>query len=103
MQPSNAHRASRLTFYCKDPDSHGADECETFYSTDGDSWIAQGKRRGPKIAAQLVSLASDETFVEISGRTIDAFVRKYAKEHYGVDLSRAEIGTDLGGPAIPEA
>lgn len=74
------------TFFIKDPNSHGADDCETFYSTDRGSWIAQGKRRGPKVAAQLVGLANDETFLEISDRTVDAFVRKYAKEYYGVDL-----------------
>ncbi|MFI9558501.1 hypothetical protein [Nonomuraea endophytica] len=75
-----------LTFYSKDPDSHGADECETFYSTDQGSWIVQGRSHGPKVAVQLAGLADDETFVEISRRTADTFVRKYAKEHYGVDL-----------------
>ncbi|WP_109505304.1 hypothetical protein [Nocardioides speluncae] len=74
------------TFYCKDPDSEGFDDCETFYTTDRDSWLVQGKRRGPAVAEQLVGLADDETFVEISGRTAAAFARKYVKEHYGVDL-----------------
>lgn len=74
------------TFYCKDPESHGADDCETFYTTDRGSWLVQGKRRGPQVAAQLAGLAEDETFLEISGRTVDAFARKYVKEHYGVDL-----------------
>ncbi len=74
------------TFYCKDPESHGADDCETFYKTDRDSWLVQGKRRGPQVAAQLVGLAEDETFLEVSDRTVDAFARKYVKERYGVDL-----------------
>lgn len=75
-----------LTFYCKDPDSNGSRECETFYETDRGSWIVQAKVRGPEVRDQLVSLAPDETFGEMSGRTVDAFVKKYAKERYGVDL-----------------
>lgn len=75
-----------LTFYIKDPDSNGSRECETFYETDRGSWIVQAKVRGDNVRGQLVSLAPDETFGEMSGRTVDAFVRKYAKERYGVDL-----------------
>lgn len=75
------------SFYIKDPESGVSGDCETFYSTDRDSWLIQGKRRGPRVAAQLVSLADDETYLEVSGRTVDAFVRKYVKENHGVDLA----------------
>lgn len=75
-----------VTFYCKDPDSAGSRDCETFYETDRGSWIVQAKVRGDNVRDQLVSLAPDETFGEMSGRTVDTFVRKYAKERYGVDL-----------------
>lgn len=74
-------------FYIKDPDSGVGEDCETFYETDRDSWLVQGKRRGPQVAAQLVNLAEDETYLEISNRTVDAFVRKYVKENHGVDLT----------------
>ena len=33
-----------------------------------------------------IGLAPDETFGEMSDRTVDTFVKKYAKERYGVDL-----------------
>ncbi|MEV6864425.1 hypothetical protein AB0M44_25880 [Streptosporangium subroseum] len=78
-----------VTFFCKDPDSQGDVECDTFYSTDHDSWIVQGKRRGSKVAAQLVALAEDETFLELSGSTAEIFVRKYVKERHGIDLGVA--------------
>ena len=74
-------------FYIKDPESGVSGDCETFYSTDRDSWLIQGKRRGPQVAAQLVNLADDETYLEVSNRTVDAFVRKYVKENHGVDLA----------------
>jgi len=76
-----------VTFYIKDADSQGSDFCETFYTTDRDTWVVQGKRRGPKVAAQLVALAPDETFCEMSGRTIELFVRRYVRDHYGIDLA----------------
>lgn len=76
-----------VTFYVKDPESTGSEGCETFYETDHDSWIVQGKIRGPKVAEQLTALADDETYLEVSGRTMDAFVRKYVKENHGVDLT----------------
>ncbi|MFC5185383.1 hypothetical protein [Actinomadura harenae] len=91
------------TFFCKDPESHGADECETVYRTDRASWIVQGKLRGPKVAAQLISLADDETFSEISDRTMEHFVRRYVREHYGIDLGEAASESDLGGSSLPEA
>jgi hypothetical protein len=75
-----------VSFYVKDPDSSGDKMCETFYATDRNSWVVQGKRRGAKVAAQLVALGDDETFCEMSNRTVDHFVRKYVKERYGVDL-----------------
>ncbi|MQY06134.1 hypothetical protein [Actinomadura macrotermitis] len=68
--------------------------CETFYATDRDSWVVQGKQRGAKVAAQLVALGNDETFCELSTRTVDHFVRKYVKERYGVDLDRAMVESD---------
>lgn len=74
------------TFYIKDPDSGVGEDCETFYATDRGSWLVQGKRRGDTVASQLVNLADDETFLEVSNRTVDAFVRKYVKENHGVDL-----------------
>ncbi|GAA2640641.1 hypothetical protein SMC26_44650 [Actinomadura fulvescens] len=77
------------TFYSKDPESQGDVECDGFYATDRDSWIVQGKKRGPKVAAQLVALADDETFLEISGPTAEVFVRKYVRERYGIDLGSA--------------
>ncbi|MDX6740350.1 hypothetical protein [Actinocorallia sp. A-T 12471] len=73
-------------FYLKDPDSNSAELCETFYRTDRDSWIVQLKKRGPRVRAQLVGLGEDETFGEMSGRTMDFFVRAYVKEHHGIDL-----------------
>jgi len=75
-----------VTFYCKDPQSNGEQMCETFYETNRGSWIVQAKSRGPEVREQLVALAPDETFGEMSGRTVDTFVKKYAKERYGVDL-----------------
>jgi hypothetical protein len=74
------------TFFCTDPNSQGGVECETFYETDRGSWIVQLKKRGPKVRDQLVALADDETFGEMSGRTMDVFVRKYVRERYGIDL-----------------
>ncbi|MFE4518339.1 hypothetical protein ACFRMQ_29645 [Kitasatospora sp. NPDC056783] len=46
----------------------------------------QLKKCGPKVRDQLIALAEDETFAEMSGRTMDVFVRKYVKERYGIDL-----------------
>lgn len=92
MQSPDAGDDVIVTFYIKDPNSQGSDFCETFYATDRDTWVIQGKRRGAKVAGQLVSLASDETFCEMSGPTMDLFVRKYVKERYGVDLARALEG-----------
>ncbi|MCD0453081.1 hypothetical protein LO762_28435 [Actinocorallia sp. API 0066] len=90
--------ADELTasFFCKDPDSNHGEDCETFYRTDRDSWLVQGKRRGERVAAQLVALADDETFVEMSQRTVDLFVRTYVRETYGLDLGDAPGGTGLG-------
>ncbi|GAA0914893.1 hypothetical protein [Nonomuraea longicatena] len=78
-----------VTFYCKDPHSQGAVECESFYRTDRGSWIVQAKKRGPGVGAQLIGLAEDETFGELSERTVNAFVQKYVREHYGIDLGDA--------------
>lgn len=75
------------TFYVKDPESAGANGCETFYQTNRDSWIVQGKRRGPQVGEQLVALAEDETYLELSDRTIDAFINMYVKEKHGIDLA----------------
>lgn len=75
-----------LTFYIKDPGSDGSQQCETFYETDRGSWIIQSKVTGPGVRGQLVNLAADETFGEMSGRTVDAFVKKYVKERHGIDL-----------------
>ncbi|RJL32567.1 hypothetical protein [Bailinhaonella thermotolerans] len=75
-----------LSFYCKDPGSNQDNECETFYRTDRGSWLVQVKKRGPRVQAQLVGLGEDETFGELSERTVNAFVRKYVRERYGVDL-----------------
>lgn len=75
-----------LTFYIKDPESDGTGDCETFYETDRGSWIVQSKVRGDDVREQLVGLAPDETFGELSGRTVDAFVKKYVKEKHGIDL-----------------
>lgn len=75
-----------VTFYIKDGTSTTDATCETFYSTDRSSWIVQGKRRGSTVAAQLVGLADDETFCEMSSATMDAFVRRYVRERYGVEL-----------------
>jgi hypothetical protein len=78
-----------VTFFCKDPDSNSAELCDSFYGTDCGSWVVQGKQRGEKVAAQLVALADDETFLEVSGPTVDLFVRMYVKERYGIDLAAA--------------
>ncbi|WP_018655551.1 hypothetical protein [Actinomadura flavalba] len=78
-----------VTFYCKDPGSQGDIECDTFYSTDRGSWVVQGKARGADVGAQLVALGDDEGFVEISGPAAAVFVRKYVREHYGIDLGEA--------------
>ena len=75
-----------LTFYIKDPESDGTGDCETFYETDRGSWIVQAKTRGDDVREQLVGFAPDETFGELSGRTVDAFVKKYVKERHGIDL-----------------
>ncbi|SDL14649.1 hypothetical protein SAMN05428985_11047 [Nocardioides sp. YR527] len=75
-----------LTFYIKDPESDGTGDCETFYETDRGSWIVQSKITGPEVRDQLVGLAPDETYGEMSGRTVDAFVKKYVKERHGIDL-----------------
>jgi hypothetical protein len=87
MQQHNDNRDDlTVAFFCTDPESQGGVECETFYATDRDSWIVQLKKRGPKVRDQLVALADDETFGEMSGRTMDVFVRKYVRERYGIDL-----------------
>ncbi|MER5643154.1 hypothetical protein [Streptosporangium sp. NPDC002524] len=75
-----------LNFYCKDPNSNQDNECETFYRTDRGSWLVQVKKRGPRVGAQLIGLGEDETFGELSERTMNSFVRMYVREHYGVDL-----------------
>lgn len=79
-----------VTFYCKDPDSQGDQFCETFYETSSGSWIVQAKTRGDDVREQLIALAPDETYGEMSDRTVNTFVKKYAKERYGVDLDRAD-------------
>jgi hypothetical protein len=76
--------------------------CETFYTTDRNTWMVQGKQRGEGVAAQLVGLAHDETFCEVSDPTMDLFVRKYVKERYGVDLSSAARGTGQQRSHHPE-
>jgi hypothetical protein len=83
---SNQDDDLRINFYIKDPESDGTGDCETFYETDRGSWIVQAKVR-PGVRDQLVSLAEDETFGEMSGRTVDAFVKKYVKERHGIDLA----------------
>ncbi|WP_460362864.1 hypothetical protein [Actinocorallia lasiicapitis] len=88
-KPRSGDDELTATFFCKDPDSNHGEDCETFYATDRGSWIVQSKKRGEAVRAQLVSLADDETFGEISGRTMDAFVRKYVRERYGFDLADA--------------
>lgn len=85
----------RLSFYCKDPESQAADDCDAFYRSDRSSWVVQGKRRGEAVATQLRALADDETFIEISEPTVDLFVRKYVEERYGVDLGETTPRTDL--------
>lgn len=45
-----------------------------------------GQEARPKVGAQLIDLGKDETFGELSERTTNVFVRKYVREHYGVDL-----------------
>ena len=75
-----------ITFYCKDPVSGADEDCETFYETNRGSWIVQAKTRGPEVREQLVALAPDETFGEMSDATINTFVKKYTKERYGIDL-----------------
>ncbi|MFC5185661.1 hypothetical protein [Actinomadura harenae] len=77
------------TFVCKDPESGDLDDCPAFYRTNRGSWIAQGKRRGPQVAAQLRSLADDETFCEFPDPLMDLVVRTYVKERYGIDLGGA--------------
>lgn len=94
MQSPDADDAIRLTFYCKDGDSQGDKQCESFYSTDRGSWMVQGKRRGEKVATQLVGLADDETFCEISGPTMDLFIRMYVRDRYGVHLPGTMGGVD---------
>jgi hypothetical protein len=54
--------------------------------------MVQGKRRGPRVAAQLVALAPDETFCEMSGRTVELFVLTYVRDRYGIDLAAAVEG-----------
>jgi hypothetical protein len=76
-----------VTLFSKDPSSQGAAECDSFYATSRGSWGVQGKRHGPKVMSQLTGLADDETFVEVSGPTVDVFVRRYVKERYGIDLA----------------
>ncbi|MDX6740490.1 hypothetical protein [Actinocorallia sp. A-T 12471] len=76
-------------FVCKDPDSLEYDDCPAFYRTDRGTWIGQGKRRGPGVAAQLRSLAEDETFCEFPDPLMDLVVRIYVKERYGIDLGGA--------------
>jgi len=85
-QPPSQDDNLTVTFYCKDPESQGDQLCETFYETDRGSWIVQAKTRGTGVRDQLIGLAPDETFGEMSDRTVNAFVKKYAKERYGVDL-----------------
>ncbi|WP_143685821.1 MULTISPECIES: hypothetical protein [unclassified Streptomyces] len=77
---------TQVGFFCTDPNSQGGVECETFHETDRDSWIVQLKKRGPRVRDQLIALADDETFGEMSGRTMDVFVRKYVRERCGIDL-----------------
>ncbi|WP_433328802.1 hypothetical protein [Spirillospora sp. CA-294931] len=77
------------TFVCKDPGSGDLDDCPAFYRTNRKTWIAQGKRRGEGVAAQLRSLADDETFCELPDQLMDLIARVYVKEHYGIDLGGA--------------
>lgn len=98
MQPPDAGDDVVVTFFAKDPDSQGDKQCETFYTTDRKSWLVQGKRRGVKVAAQLVGFAADETFCEISDPTMDHFVRAYVRERYGINLPRPVGGADRQRP-----
>jgi S-adenosyl methyltransferase len=71
--------------------------CATFYRTDRDSWIVQGKRRGPRVAAQLVAFGDDETFAEIPAPLVDLFVKKYVGAGRGGRAARG--GGGAGGAA----
>lgn len=77
----------RVTFFCKDPESKLLDDCASFYQTDRGSWIVQGQRCGPQVAAQLRALRDDETFVEIPEALVELFVERYLKGRDGTDLS----------------
>ncbi|MEV0612853.1 hypothetical protein AB0I81_05970 [Nonomuraea sp. NPDC050404] len=87
MQDNSSRGDLSLTFYCKDPDSKDVEDCPSFYRTSEGSWMVQGLRHGERVAVQLRALKDDETFVEIPDALAERFVRMYAKERYGVDLS----------------
>lgn len=91
------------TFVCKDPGSGDLDDCPAFYRTNRGSWIAQGKSHGEEVAAQLHSLADDETFCEIPGPLMDLIARTYVKEHYGIDLDGATQRAPALRPNHPQA
>ncbi|GAB3653104.1 hypothetical protein GCM10027589_11040 [Actinocorallia lasiicapitis] len=76
----------RLDFYLKDSDSKADDDCPAFYRTDR-GWGAQGMERyGDAVRAQMRGYKPGETFVELPDSLIHAFVRKYVKDTYGIDL-----------------
>ncbi|SDI11297.1 hypothetical protein SAMN05421505_13445 [Sinosporangium album] len=92
-----------VSFYCKDPDSTGTEDCPAFYRTDRASWIVQGDRQGEHVEAQLVGLKPTETFVEIPERVVERMVIMYAKERYGVDLTGASRRVDQQHTPLPQA
>ncbi|WP_433332946.1 hypothetical protein [Spirillospora sp. CA-294931] len=91
MQSTSAGEDVAVAFYVKDPDSTTRETCETFWMTDRASWVVQGKRGGVEVSRQLVGLAEDETFCEVSERTVNTFVVAFVKERYGLDLGQAAL------------
>jgi hypothetical protein len=103
MQLPTSDDDLRLTFYIKDPASQGGDDCETFYRTNRRSWMLQAPQATSTALAQFVSLAPGEVGSEMSDGTMDAFVVKYVKECYGVDLSTTARTTEPGRTGSPQA
>ncbi|GAA2623380.1 hypothetical protein GCM10010411_69420 [Actinomadura fulvescens] len=94
MQSPNLDDDLRLTFYVKDLNSKGTQDCPTIYRTNRDTWGVQGEEpAGEGIRAQLHGLKPSETLVEVPDTLMDPFVRQYVKERYGVDLGPAAGGT----------
>ncbi len=87
MKSVDGDEPTTLTFYCKSPGSYPNPDCPSFYRVEEGGWMGQGEaRESEQIRAQIQNLKPAEGYLWFPDNLMDEFVRRYAKERYGVDL-----------------